>query len=357
MEPIQVDDSQNEATKAKDFATALTQELEGIMQEDDKSEKLEDDAAMRVEEVLKKCIQEKACSTPSTRSGSSTPMGTDGESSCASSLPGSPMSAKDITPAAQRFLEKSKEAGDVGEFDIRGNAIGNLWSSRVMADPALREAYQALSGPGVRAKQAEFRKAWARGLWDIVERSKCHDKYEETQDGVRSVFVPVKRWLHLEGGGAEAAAGMKHMLEKALKTNTIDQYFEVHPDTGRLTVALPQRHKSQMSGDRFVLRHKSNAKAEPTSSSQASQLQQSHAEPPQPDAVQPKTEAKVKRNQDKDDEPKVAKKSKSEHTEGVGGIMERVGSPQKGHRKGNLFIVRCAARDQDSQCGMGRSTA
>ena len=140
--------------------------------------------------------------------------------------------------------------------------MGNFWSAQVMHNQGLREEYKQLKGPALREKQVAFRKVWAQGLWDIVERSKTHDKWSTTSEGVKSVFVPVSRWLHLEGGGAAALRGLQFMIDKAVRENRVDDYFEHHPDTGRLTVALPRKHKQEMTGDTHTLRCKANAKAE-----------------------------------------------------------------------------------------------
>ena len=102
----------------------------------------------------------------------------------------------EISVAAKRQLEDQQ--GNP-EFDIRGSPLGNFWSNQVLNNQGLREEYKQLKGPGLREKQAGFRKVWAAGLWDIVERSKTHDKWSMSSAGFKAEFVPVSRWLHLEG--------------------------------------------------------------------------------------------------------------------------------------------------------------
>ena len=142
---------------------------------------------------------------------------TTADGSEASSAPSTPLS--EITGSARSQLQACKDAGkEIGSFDIRATALGNLWSTQILKNMKLRADYQVLEkGPGLRQKQQEFRTVWAQGLWQVIERSRTHEKIAEDKKGKFSEFVPIPKWLDKEGGGRGAVEGLKHLIKKAKK--------------------------------------------------------------------------------------------------------------------------------------------
>ena len=306
--PIKVESSR-EKLGVDVLSQSLTQELEKLMEEGESPKQIDEHA---LEDMIKKRLEKVQPSDASTSVPSSS---APSMPSTPSTMPGSPLSMDDISVAARRQLEEQE---DKGEFEIRGSPLGNFWSNQVLNNLGLREGYKQLKGPGLREKQAAFRKAWAQGLWDIVERSKTHDKWLTTSEGVKSEFVPVTRWIHLEGGGQAALRGLHHMIDKAKRENRVDELFEVHPDTGRLTVALPRKHKNEMSGDTHTFRCKANAKAEIDVAQKKQNAGQSAGEAQvaqverggavgAPAAVEPPAGKAVKREPSKDGEKETKK--------------------------------------------------
>ena len=154
--------------------------------------------------VPKQTILEKIDAVSTTTDGSEPP-----------SAPSTPLS--EITASARSQLQACKDAGkEIGSFDIRATALGNLWSTQILKNMKLRNDYQVLEkGPGLRQKQQEFRTVWAKGLWQVIERSRTHEKIAEDKKGKFSEFVPIPKWLDKEGGGRGAVEGLKHLIKKA----------------------------------------------------------------------------------------------------------------------------------------------
>ena len=113
---------------------------------------------------------------------------------------------KNLTPQEQSeymFWENIKSNGyDVPTAATKGNPIGKRWDrairSKTPCGEALRQEYsKRQDGP----EKAEFRKNWAQKQYKLKSTKWAVTQKETRENWKKSVYAPLGRMAHFEGGG------------------------------------------------------------------------------------------------------------------------------------------------------------
>ena len=202
------------------------------------------------------------------------------EEEVATTAPSTPNSvASDSSVPSQKIEEAlGAFAKGGGPFGLRGTTLGNFWSKELRSNPQLKREYGKQCGY---EEQRKFRDAWAMKLWQLCKKSKTHEKFQANTRRFKAEFRPLAKWLDEQGGGEEAAEGLKYMFEKAKAEGNLSDFFEINEWTNMIEAALPRKSRVEESGDRYSINEEYQAPGSGSSSSVGP--------PPPPPRKKPKT--------------------------------------------------------------------